>query len=103
MVEPTTNLDGANQPGAAPTLRLNSLRSSHQQSSFSSLFSNLKDFLTERPVKVRAGDSKTFAMPGFGASMGDNLKEFFQAGPKGPVNSGLLVSWDDGVGGFWQN
>jgi periplasmic protein TonB len=103
MVEPTTNLDGANQPGAEPTLRLNSLRSSHQQSSFSSLFSNLKDFLTERPVKVRAGDSKTFAMPGFGAGLGDNLKEFFHAGPKGPVNSGLLVSWDDGVGGFWQN
>src|SRR5580704_3016747 len=103
MVEPTINLDGANQPGAEPTLRLGSLRSPQQQSNLSSLFSNLKDFLTERPVKVRAGDSKTFAMPGFGASLSDNLKEFFRPGPKGTVNSGLLVSWDDGVGGFWQN
>lgn len=103
MADSTPNLDGLKQPGAEPTLRLGRLPASGQQSNLSSLFSNLKDFLTERPVKVRAGDSKTFAMPGFGAGLSDNLKEFFRPGPKGTVNSGLLVSWDDGIGGFWQN
>ena len=103
MADSTPNLDGLKQPGAEPTLRLGRLPASGQQSNLSSLFSNLKDFLTERPVKVRAGDSKTFAMPGFGAGLSDNLKEFFRPGPKGTVNSGLLVSWDEGVGGFWQN
>jgi protein TonB len=103
MADSSPKLDGTNQPGGEPTLRLGRLPSSGQQSNVSSLFSNLKDFLTERPVKLRAGDSKTFSMPGFGAGLGDNLKEFFRAGPRGRVDSGLLVSWDEGVGGFWQN
>lgn len=68
-----------------------------------SLFSNLHDFLFERPVKFRAGQQMAFRMPGFGEGMGSNLKELFHSGPKGEVRSGYLVKWDSGVGGFWQN
>ena len=103
MADTSSRLGGTNQAGGEPTLRLGRLPSTGEESSVKSLFSNLKEFLTERPVKVRAGDSKSFSMPGFGAGLGENFKEFFHAGARGPVDSGLLVTWDDGVGGFWQN
>jgi protein TonB len=103
MAESSPRLDGTNQAPGEPTLRLGRLPSSGQESSVVSLISNLKEFLTERPVKVREGDSKSFSMPGFGAGLGENLKEFFQSGPRGRVKSGLLVSWDEDGGSLWQN
>lgn len=103
MAESSPRLDGTNQAPGEPTLRLGRLPSSGQESSVVSLISNLKEFLTERPVKVREGDSKSFSMPGFGAGLSENLKEFFQSGPRGQVNSGLLVSWDEDGGSLWQN
>jgi len=68
-----------------------------------SLFSNLRDFLAERPVKFRPGQQTAFRMPGFGESLTDNLKEFFRPAPRGAVKSELLVNWNAGFGGFWQN
>lgn len=68
-----------------------------------SLFSNLRDFLIERPVKFRPGQQTAFRMPSFGAGMGENLKELFHSAPRGRVNSDLLVDWNQGLGGFWQN
>ena len=103
MAESSPRLDGTNQAPGEPTLRLGRLPSSGQESSVVSLISNLKEFLTERPIKVREGDSKSFSMPGFGAGLGENLKEFFQSGPRGRVKSGLLVSWDEDGGSLWQN
>jgi protein TonB len=103
MADTSPRVDGTNQAAREPTLRLGRLPSSGQESSVKSLASNLKEFLTERPVKVRDGDSKSFSMPGFGAGLGENLKEFFHSGPRGRVNSGLLVSWDEGAGSLWQN
>ena len=103
MAESSPRLDGTNQAPGEPTLRLGRLPSSGEESSVVSLISNLKEFLTERPVKVREGDSKSFSMPGFGAGLGENLKEFFQSGPRGRVKSGLLVSWDEDGGSLWQN
>ena len=41
-------------------------------------------------------------MPRFGTGMGDNLKEFFHAGPRGKVRSALLVDWNEEPS-LWQN
>ena len=65
-------------------------------------WSNLKQFLFERPVKVR-GDFKSPLMPTeYGDSVGGNLKEFFSSRPvpKGPVNSRFAVAWGANFGGF---
>jgi protein TonB len=65
-------------------------------------WSNLKQFLTERPIKVRERSDAPFTKTSFGAGVGDNLKDFFSSGPvaKGPVNSKLAVAWGANFGGF---
>jgi protein TonB len=65
-------------------------------------WSNLKQFLTERPVKVRERKDAPFTQTSFGTGVGDNLKDFFSSGPaaKGPVNSRLAVAWGSNFGGF---
>ena len=65
-------------------------------------WSNLVQFLTERPIKVRERKDAPFTQATFGAGVGDNLKDFFnsRAVPKGPVNSKLAVAWGANFGGF---
>lgn len=65
-------------------------------------WSNLKQFLFERPVKVRERSDAPFTKTSFGTGMGDNLKDFFSSRPvpRGPVNSKLAVSWGSNFGGF---
>ena len=65
-------------------------------------WSNLKQFLTERPIKVRERADAPFVKPGFGTGVVDNFKDFFSSRPvpKGPVNSRLAVSWGTSFGGF---
>ena len=65
-------------------------------------WSNLVQFLTERPVKVRERKDAPFTRTTFGTGIGDNLKDFFSSGPapKGPVNSKLTVAWGANFGGF---
>ena len=41
-------------------------------------------------------------VPRFGDGLGDNLKAFFSAGPRGDVRSGLLVDWNQEPS-LWQN
>jgi periplasmic protein TonB len=63
---------------------------------------NLKQFLTERPVKVR-GDVHSPLMPEeYGEGIGENFKAFMKGGPgpKGPTGSKLEVAWGAGFGGF---
>lgn len=84
------------------TLQLGRLRFRSNESSVKSLFSNLRDFLVERPAKLRAGTPTAFDMPDFGEGVGGNLKEFFRSGPRGSVKSGLLVNWKEEPG-LWQN
>jgi len=72
------------------------------ESSIKSLLSNLRDFLVERPAKIRAGTPTAFDMPRFGSSFGGNIKEFLRAAPRGPVNSALLVNWREEPG-LWRN
>jgi protein TonB len=67
-------------------------------------WSNLKQFLTERPVRVIERKDAPFTRASFGAGLGDNLKDFFSSRPvpKGPVKSGLAVNWGAGFGSFSQ-
>ena len=65
-------------------------------------WSNLKQFLTERPVKVANRPGAPFVRATFGAGLLDNLRDYFSSRPvpKGPVNSRLAVSWGTNFGGF---
>jgi periplasmic protein TonB len=103
MPDFTSRLDDAGRSTTEPTLRIGRLPSPVHTSAFKSFFSNVKDFLSERPAKIAGGKSDVFKNPEFGEGLGDNFKEFFRAAPRGPVNSDLLVSWNSEFGGFWQN
>jgi len=65
-------------------------------------WSNLRQFLVERPIKVRERADAPFTKTSFGMGLGDNLKDFFSSSPaaKGPVNSKLAVAWGTNFGGF---
>ena len=65
-------------------------------------WSNLKQFLTEKPIKV-SGKTKSPLMPmNYGGGFSDNLKDFLSSRPvpKGPINSRLVVNWGANFGGF---
>jgi protein TonB len=64
--------------------------------------SNLKQFFTERPVKLSGEVNSTLMPTKYGGGFAENLKEFFNSRPvpKGPVNSRLAVSWGTNFGGF---
>ncbi len=83
-----------------PKLRLGHFPAPSGESVFSSLISNLRDFLTERPIKLKPGQETAFQMPGFGDSLRENWREFWKPTPKA-VNSELLVGWTEHS--FWQN
>ena len=102
MSEIGARLDDAGRSTDEPTLQIGRLGSPSQESNLKSLASNLKDFLTERPVKIRGDKAPVFAMTGFGATISDNFKEFFRPGARGSVSSDLLVNWNQSPS-LWQN
>jgi periplasmic protein TonB len=65
-------------------------------------WSNLKQFLTERPIKVKNRGGAPFTINSFGGGVGENLREFLSSRPvpKGPINSRLAVNWGTNFGGF---
>ena len=65
-------------------------------------WSNLKQFLTERPVKVRERKDAPFTQTTFGSGVAGNLAEFLRPRPasRGRVNSRLAVAWGANFGGF---
>src|ERR1700740_1903533 len=100
MAGGSPHLNGVGRSDPGSTLRIGHLPAPLHEGSFKSLISNLKDFLSERPVKLRPGQETAFRMPGFGASLLDNLSEFFKPAPRN-VNSDLLVSWKQNS--FFEN
>jgi protein TonB len=67
-------------------------------------WSNFKQFLFERPVKVIERPDAPFTKNSFGTGMLDNLKFFVSAPPasKRPVNKRLEVDWGGNFGGFGE-
>jgi periplasmic protein TonB len=88
-------------PGQGYTPRLGG----YQEPISQGFFSNLKDFLTERPVKVRKNGPSAFKQETFGSGFTGNLKEWFKTSPRvsGPINSRLAIDWQSGRTGFWKN
>lgn len=67
-------------------------------------WSNLKQFLLERPVKIIERNDVPFTKNSFGSGFGENFKFFF-AGPRAanrPVNKRLEVDWGGNFGGFFE-
>jgi TonB family protein len=67
-------------------------------------WSNLKQFLFERPIKIR-GDYRSPLMPTeYGGGFWANLGEFFQSrpAPKGSTRGQLARRWDTNFGGFGE-
>jgi periplasmic protein TonB len=67
-------------------------------------WSNLKQFLTERPVKLTERSDVPFHKNTFGSGMMENLKFYFSA-PKAarrPVNKRLEVDWGGNFGSFGE-
>jgi periplasmic protein TonB len=93
-------LDDAGISDERSTLHLGRLPAPSRESSLRSLISNLRDFLKERPVKLRPGQATAFNMPTFGDTLRENLSEFLKPTPKN-VQSELLVGWTEHS--FWQN
>jgi len=65
-------------------------------------WSNLKQFLTERPIKVRERKDAPFTRTSFGTGFLSNFWEFLRPAPvaRRPVNSRLAVAWGANFGGF---
>lgn len=65
-------------------------------------WSNLKQFLFERPVRIIERKDVPFTRNTFGSGFGENIKFFLSAPamPKGPVNRRLEVDWGGNFGGF---
>jgi periplasmic protein TonB len=79
------------------------LRLPARQSRIAALASDLRDFLLEHPAQLKGGGAELFADAGFGAGVGENLKEFFKTGRHGKAGIGLMSCWDSGFAGFRQN
>ncbi|HYB61534.1 MAG TPA: energy transducer TonB [Methylomirabilota bacterium] len=68
--------------------------------------SNVREFLTERPVKAPRNIRGAFKEDVFGAGFLDNLKEYFKARPKrlsGEIAKGMTVDWQPWYRTFYQN
>ena len=100
MLEPIVG----NEPRAIPESRgdaKNSLgtrltRETESTSPFSNFRSNLKDFLTEKPVKVHGSGQSFLPDTSFGGGWKDNLRDFFHplpASARRVTDGSLLVEW----------
>jgi TonB family protein len=99
---PDLNTSKVNAP-AEKFSPIGNLRSPVQESRLKVLYSNLRDFLVERPIKVRGGKGEVFSSSGFGTGIRENLSEFFKPAPRGTSDSRLMTNWNVGFSGLWQN
>jgi periplasmic protein TonB len=102
MADMSAQLNNASGQEADPIARLVRLNAPLRESGVRSFFSNFRDFLFERPKKIRGAQPTAFDLPGFGASLRENARELFRSAPRGEVNSGLLVNWKESSS-LWQN
>ncbi|MFZ0634026.1 MAG: energy transducer TonB [Candidatus Acidiferrales bacterium] len=105
MLDTTTNENESLSKSSNPTLRVTAL-AVNRVPWIKSFFSNLKDFLSERPVKIREGAPTAFYIPKFSSGVGGNLKEWLKplpASARGPMRSEMLVDWNPNFGTFWDN
>ncbi len=98
------------EPNEAPAagLDLKSARQAIQRKSgFKVFWSNLKEFLNERPVKIpRGSEPSPFETGGFGSSFSENFKEFLRPLPPSArvkTDSEMLVSSKGWFASFWEN
>jgi periplasmic protein TonB len=87
---------GSSTPSFAPSRQLES----------PSFWANLKDFLTERSVRVpRNARQKVFYTEGVDTSFSESLKAFFRRAPRmrGPAVSGMVVDLEPTYRVFWRN
>ena len=71
-----------------------------------SLWTNLKDFLTERSIRVpRNARQQVFYTGGVDTSFSESLRSFFRRTPriKGPAVSGMVVDLEPTYRVFWRN
>lgn len=96
------------QSAGQPSLGKKPTRSSFRpESRFDLFLSNLKEFLTERPVRMPARKGyDPFETVHFGSSFADNFKEWLRPLPPSArrmKSSALLVSSSSWLGGFFEN
>jgi periplasmic protein TonB len=72
---------------------------------FKSFVSNLKEFLTERPAKLKPGADAPFLVEKFHSDVSGNFRAMMRPLPAGArtVDSDMLVSWAPSFGSFWDN
>jgi len=87
---------GTSTPSFAPSRRLES----------PTFWKNLKDFLTERSIRVpRNAPQEVFYTEGVDSSFSESLKAFFRPSPriKGAAASGMVVDLEPTYRVFWRN
>ncbi len=102
MNKPGASASGAQQPNVPVPASAVPSFTTPERVVTDGFWSNLKQFLTEKPVKV-SGKTRSPLMPAtYGGGFRDNLKDFFSSRPvpKGPMNSRLAVNWGANFGGF---
>jgi protein TonB len=90
------NLGPGSSPSFAPSRQLQS----------PSFWTNLKDFLTERSLRVpRNARPEVFHTDSVDSSFSESLKSFFHSAPriKGPAASGMVVDLEPTYRVFWRN
>src|SRR5438552_8391615 len=87
---------GTSAPSFAPSRRLQS----------PGFWTNLKDFLTERSIRVpRNARQQVFYTEGVDSSFSESLKSLFRPAPriKGAAASGMVVDLEPTYRVFWRN
>jgi TonB family protein len=87
---------GSSTPSFAPSRRLQS----------PNFWTNLKDFLTERSIRVpRNARQQVFYTEGVDSSFSESLKSFFRPAPRirGAAVSGMVVDLEPTYRVFWRN
>ena len=104
-LNPKTRNPEAAPPKLAPGLSVPSFAPSRKLQS-PSFWTNLKDFLTERSIRVpRNARQEVFYTEGVDSSFSESLKSFFRPSPRitGAAALGMVVDLEPTYRVFWRN